>query len=89
MAAAVLDVGRQRSLLVPDDLSVISFDNTPKALFSQPPLTAIDQPIAATAARAAELLIAAKRGDKLPTTPTVVPAELIVRGSTGPAPRRG
>lgn len=89
MAGATLDLARERGLRVPEDLSIISFDNTPKALFSQPPLTAIDQPIAATAARAAELLIAAKRGDKLPTTPTVVPAELIVRGSTGPAPRRG
>lgn len=89
MAAATLDLARERGLRVPDDLSVISFDNTPMALFSQPPLTAIDQPIAATAARAAELLIAAKRGDKLPTTPTVVPAEMIIRSSTGPAPRRG
>ena len=89
MAGATLDLARERGLRVPEDLSIISFDNTPKALFSQPPLTAIDQPIAATAARAAELLIAAKRGDKLPTTPTIVPAELVVRGSTGPAPRRG
>lgn len=88
MAAATLDLALERGMRVPQDLSVISFDNTPKALFSQPPLTAIDQPIAATAARAAELLIAAKRGDMLPTTPTIVPAELIVRGSTGPAPLR-
>ena len=88
MAAATLDLALERGMRVPQDLSVISFDNTPKALFSQPPLTAIDQPIAATAARAAELLIAAKRGDMLPTTPTIVPAELIVRGSTGPAPVR-
>jgi LacI family transcriptional regulator len=88
MAAAAVDLARERGLRVPEDLSVISFDNTPKALFSQPPLTAIDQPIAATAARAAELLIAAKRGDKLPTEPTIVPAQLIVRSSTGPAPVR-
>lgn len=86
MALAAMDAGRARGMNVPDDLSVISFDNTPLAIFSQPPMTAIDQPIAETVARAAELLIGAKRGDKPPAGVTVVDASLIERGSTGPAP---
>lgn len=86
MALAAMDAGRTRGMNVPDDLSVISFDNTPLAIFSQPPMTAIDQPIAETVARAAELLIGAKRGDKPPAGVTVVDASLIERGSTGPAP---
>ena len=53
--------------------------------FTQPPLTAVDQPIAATASRAVELLIDAKKG-QLPTEPVRVKGELVVRGSTGPAP---
>ena len=86
MALAAVDLARASGLEVPRDLSVVSFDNTPMAIFSQPPLTAIDQPIAATVARAAELLIAAKRGDKPPAGVTVIEASLIQRGSTGPAP---
>ncbi len=89
MALAAMDTARARGMSVPDDLSVVSFDNTPLAIFSQPPLTAIDQPIAETVARAVELLIAAKRGDKPPAGVTVVDAALIERGSTGPAPTGG
>ena len=53
------------------------------------PLTAIDQPISETVSQAIELLVAASRGDKLPPLPVVVPARLIARGSTGPAPLAG
>lgn len=86
MAMATLDVAAERGLAVPFDLSVISFDNTPMTIFCQPPLTAIDQPIAATASRAVELLIAANRGEELPTETEVIEARLIERGSTALAP---
>ncbi|MEL7729105.1 LacI family DNA-binding transcriptional regulator [Citromicrobium bathyomarinum] len=86
MAMATMDLASERGLAIPGDLSVISFDNTPMAIFSQPPLTAVDQPIAATASRAVELLIAANKG-KTPAGETeVIEAALIERGSTGPAP---
>ena len=84
MAIAAVDEAKSRGLDVPRDLSVISFDNTPVAMFSQPPLTAIDQPIAETVARAVELLIAAKKGDKPPAGVTVIEARLVERGSTAP-----
>lgn len=88
MAKAVMDVAAEQGLSIPADLSVISFDNTPLAIFSRPPMTAIDQPVAATAARAVELIIKAKRGEELPDGPTVIDAQLIERGSTAP-PRSG
>ena len=88
MALAVLKVAKELGLGVPADLSIISFDNTPATRFAQPPITAIDQPIAATSSRAVELIIAAKRGEDLPDVPTVIPAELIERNSTGPAADR-
>ncbi|WP_341713443.1 LacI family DNA-binding transcriptional regulator [Erythrobacter sp.] len=87
MALATLAVARERGLEVPDDLSVVSFDNTPLVRFTQPPLTALDQPIAATAARAVELLIDS-REDGLPEEPVVVLGELVVRGSTARASLR-
>jgi LacI family transcriptional regulator len=84
MAIGTIRAAEQMGLRVPDDLSVISFDNTPMARFTQPPLTAIDQPISETTSRAVELLIAAQKGEELPEEPTIVSADLIVRDSTAP-----
>ena len=81
MALATLEVARSLEIAVPDALSVISFDNTPLVHFTQPPLTAIDQPIAATASRAVELIIAAQKGEDRPAALTVISADLVVRGS--------
>ena len=86
MALAALDVARDLDLSVPADLSIVSFDDTPIVHFSVPALTAVDQPIAATASRAVELIIDAQRGTDLPEQPVVVPAALVRRQSTGPAP---
>jgi LacI family transcriptional regulator len=85
MTFATLQVAKEKGLRVPEDLSVVSFDNSPIVRFTEPPLTAVDQPIAATASRAVELLIDAKRG-MAPTEPVRVKGELVVRGSTGPVP---
>ncbi len=84
MALATLDVARSLGLSVPQDLSLISFDNTPLVHFTQPPLTAIDQPIAATASKAVELIIAAQNGDALPQRLTIVPAQITERDSVAP-----
>jgi LacI family transcriptional regulator len=88
MTLAALDVAREFGLRVPDDLSLVSFDNTPIVRFTLPALTAVDQPIAATASRAVELIIEAQRGGPLPTEPVVVPASLVRRQSTGRVPDR-
>ena len=81
MAFGTLKVAKELGLSVPDDLSLISFDNSPAVRLSQPPLTAIDQPVAETASIAAELLIAAQRGIPLPSERVSVPATLIERDS--------
>lgn len=85
MTLAVLEAARDRNLKVPQDLSVISFDNTPVVRFTDPPLTAVDQPIAETISRAVELLIMAPKSP-LPLEPINVQGQLIERGSIGPAP---
>ena len=84
MALACLAVARERGLDVPVDLSLISFDNTPVVRFTQPPLTAVDQPVAETASRAVELIILSQRGQKPPSQPVVVEAALVERQSTAP-----
>jgi len=87
IAVATLEVARADGLSVPDNLSLISFDNTPIVRFTEPPMTALDQPIAATTAKAAELLIDGKSrtGDE---EPIVMEGCLMVRGSTGRVPLR-
>jgi LacI family transcriptional regulator len=90
MALATLEVARELGLSVPGDLSLVSFDNTPIVRFTQPALTAIDQPIAATASKAVDLIIAAKKGDPAPAGLTTISAPLVERGSTGrPAAQSG
>ena len=81
MALATNDVAREMGLQVPDDLSLISFDNSPVVRFVQPPLTAIDQPVAETVSMAVELLIKANRGEDLPEMPVVIEGRLIERES--------
>ena len=85
MALATLDVARELGLSVPRDLSVISFDNTPIVRFTDPPLTAVDQPIAETISRAVELIIRSRR-DAAPDAVIDVEGSLVERGSTAPAP---
>ena len=86
MALAVLDVARARGVPVPEELSIISFDNTPIVRVTQPPLTALDQPIAQIAARAVDLILASLRGERAPGEITVVPATLVERGSVAKPP---
>lgn len=84
MALATLEVARTRGMTVPGDLSLISFDDTPIVRFAHPPLAAIVQPIAEVTARAVELIIADHAGRDTPDAPIVVPASLVLRGSTAP-----
>jgi LacI family transcriptional regulator len=87
MAMATNKVAHEMGLKVPGDLSLISFDNTPVVRFVQPPLTAIDQPVAETVSRAVELLIKAQRGEDLPPVPVVVEGSLVERDSVAAPPK--
>lgn len=81
MTLAALDTAKKKGLSVPRDLSLLSFDNTPVARFTSPHLTAVDQPIAATFAKAVELLILNGNAPEEPQ-PVVIAGSLIERGST-------
>lgn len=84
MTLASLEAASKAGLSVPRDLSLISFDNTPIVRFSRPALTAVDQPIAATVARAVELLIEAVKTGERPDDVVTVSGALIERSSTAP-----
>lgn len=87
MTLATLEVARKRGLDVPSDLSLVSFDNSPIVKFTQPPLTAVDQPIAETTSKAVELLIEAQKNGP-PEGVISIHGELVVRGSTARARSR-
>ncbi|KQM67817.1 LacI family transcriptional regulator [Sphingomonas sp. Leaf17] len=84
MTLATLDLARERRLTVPDDLSLISFDDTPIIRLAHPPLTAIVQPIAEVTARAVNLIIADLGDGPKSDAPVTVPALLTIRQSTCP-----
>lgn len=85
-ALAMLSVAHDLGIPVPEHLSIVSFDDTPGVRSAIPPLTAIRQPIAGMAARAAEMLIARARGEELDLGDPSLPHQLVERASTAPPP---
>jgi LacI family transcriptional regulator len=84
-AIGVLRAAATLGLRVPDDLSVIGFDDVPQASTTTPPLTTVAQPLAELGSRAVEMLLTMLRGE--PASAHVrLPTTLRVRQSTGHAP---
>jgi LacI family repressor for deo operon, udp, cdd, tsx, nupC, and nupG len=69
---------------VPEDVSVVGFDDIHIAAFTVPPLTTIHQPAAEIAERATELLMALIQGREAGEGPHVLEPRLVVRGSAAP-----
>ncbi len=88
MAAGVLAVAHSMGLGVPENLSVVGFDDAPLASQVWPALTTIRQPIPDMAAKAAELLLGILRGEPADHAKHMLPSSLTFRHSTGPAPNR-
>ncbi|WP_245534417.1 LacI family DNA-binding transcriptional regulator [Xylanimonas cellulosilytica] len=86
-AFAVLQVAHELGLRVPHDLSVVGFDDIPEAASASPRLTTIAQPLQEMGARAVTMLLALLDGHDAETH-VRLPARLVVRKSTGPAPQR-
>jgi DNA-binding LacI/PurR family transcriptional regulator len=81
-ALAAIDATKELGLRVPDDLSVVGFDDIPMASQISPPLTTVRQPLVDKGRIAAELLF----GRRSAAAPIVLPTELVVRGTTAPPP---
>jgi LacI family transcriptional regulator len=82
-ALATISVAGSLGLGVPDDLSVIGFDNVPESALSEPPLTTIEQPIQQMGFDATEILIRLIGEQPVPEH-TMLPTRLVVRGSCRP-----
>jgi LacI family repressor for deo operon, udp, cdd, tsx, nupC, and nupG len=82
MAIGALKRIRQAGLRVPEDISVVGFDDIPMAAYCDPPLTTISQPAEAFGAKAVEMLIALIEKQPLTERHVVLPFELTPRSST-------
>lgn len=89
IAAGALIALRGAGLRVPDDMSVVAFDDLPADWLADSFLTAAVQPAYELGRRSAEILLDRLAGDDgQPAREIVLPVEMVIRCSTGP-PRRG
>lgn len=87
MAAGVVFAARERGITVPDDLSVIGFDDTPIAAHIWPPLTTVRWPIVSMARAAARKLLGDMvGGEAVGPQPSELPSMLVKRSSVAPPP---
>jgi alanine racemase len=87
MALGAVRAARFRGLSVPDDVSVIGYDDSPLVAFTDPPLTTLRQPVREMSVAAVRALVDEINGQAAPRSEYVFRPELVVRGSTGAAPR--
>ncbi|AYY15591.1 LacI family transcriptional regulator [Actinobacteria bacterium YIM 96077] len=86
MAFGVYEAVRQHGLRIPDDVSVIGFDDLPEARWSSPPLTTVRQPLAQMGVLAARNVLRLASGDGLESPRVELATSLTVRESTTSPP---
>lgn len=82
-ALGVYEALAERDLRVPDDVSVVGFDDLPESRWTAPALTTVRQPLAEMAATALRLLVRMMDGDRPEGTRTELSTRLVERASTG------
>jgi LacI family transcriptional regulator len=85
-AAGVIEAARARGLRVPEDLSVVGFDDTEVARLASPPLTTVRQPLREMGGVALRTAIRLAAGEKLESHHVELATELVVRQSTAALP---
>ncbi|MDT0347693.1 LacI family DNA-binding transcriptional regulator [Streptomyces litchfieldiae] len=86
-ALGVYQAAAEAGLRVPDDLSVVGFDDFFPSGWTVPPLTTVRQPLTEMAAAATAMVVSLASGKALARSRVELATELIVRGSTAPPAR--
>ena len=92
MALQFMRAARELGVSIPDDLSVVGFDNIPEGALGEPPLTTVDQHVQELGRKAVQVLVEliehpGGHGESDPIHITL-PTELVVRRSTAPPRER-
>ncbi|ACZ31181.1 transcriptional regulator, LacI family [Xylanimonas cellulosilytica DSM 15894] len=85
MALGAVRAARSRGLRIPEDVSVVGYDDSPLMAFTDPPLTTVRQPVQSLCRTAVQMLLSEIRGERATRSEIVVEPELVVRRSTGAA----
>ncbi len=87
IAIGAMRAARERGLRVPDDLSVVGFDDVSPATVVTPALTTVRQPLAGMGRAAVRLLVRLLQRERVDSLQIELATRLVVRESTAP-PRR-
>ena len=82
MAMGAMDAIRNRGRRIPEDISVIGFDNIPQSAMVYPPLTTVQQPLEKMGRAATQILLDILKDPDKDVGRIELPTELIVRNST-------
>ncbi|MGC5014109.1 LacI family DNA-binding transcriptional regulator [Streptosporangium sp. DT93] len=88
LAMGIYQAVARTGLRVPDDVSVIGFDDLTPSQWVSPPLTTVHQPLKDMGMAGASMAVSLANGESLPQNRLILSTELIVRGSTAPPARR-
>ena len=86
LALGAVRAVRRRGLNVPEDVSIVGYDDSSFMTCADPPMTTIRQPIEAMGRAAVDLLASEIAGARVAHDELLFEPELVVRASTGPAP---
>ena len=84
MALGLLRAFAERGIRVPQDVSVVGFDDIPEAAYLSPPLTTVRQDFDEVGRRSIRLLLELLESEGHAPDPAQVVPELVVRESSGP-----
>lgn len=85
-AFGVAEAARVTGRRIPEDLSVVGFDDLPISRWFSPPLTTVRQPLVEMGRTAAEMLLKMINGSEPHSRQVELATELVVRSSTAPPP---
>jgi LacI family transcriptional regulator len=86
LARGAIEAARSVGMSVPQDLSVVGFDDTEIARIASPPLTTVRQPLQEMGAVALRTVLRLVAGEKIDANHVELATELVVRASTAAAP---
>jgi LacI family transcriptional regulator len=86
LAIGAMQAGRERGLRIPEDLSIVGFDDTFEASIVTPTLTTVRQPLAEMGRMAVALLVRLLHDQRIEALHIELETKLVVRSSTAPVP---